>query len=80
LTYCSFTSIQFPIYECTVEAYKKKYGQEVYQQKELSVNCMAGFLAGAFGGAFTNGFEAVTVAKQTNPKIKISELIKQDGM
>ena len=43
------------------------------------INCWAGFLGGVIGASTTNAFEAVTVAKQTNPSINILKLIKQEG-
>jgi hypothetical protein len=40
---------------------------------------MAGFIAGSLAAGITNSFESITVAKQTNPKTNIFEMIKQDG-
>ena len=45
-----------------------------------SAECFAGFAAGSIGSALTNGLEAVTVAKQTNPETKIMEMIREDGL
>ena len=67
-TYCTFVALQFSIYEKVIDHYKKSMSQEKFKEKELYLNCFAGFVAGAIGSALTNGLEAVTVAKQTNPQ------------
>jgi hypothetical protein len=58
---------------------KKRLGIERYRNQELQVNCYAGFAAGSVAAAATNSFEAITVAKQTNPETKIFKMIKDDG-
>ena len=63
-TYCAFVSLQFTIYEKTIEYYKKKYGTgKEWEEREFYLNMKAGLLAGASAAAVTNGLEAVTVAK-----------------
>ena len=47
---------------------------------EFRYNCFAGGVAGAVAAAATNGFEAVTVAQQTNPENNMRELIKKEGI
>lgn len=41
------------------------------------MSCVAGLLGGIIGAIFTNGFECVTVAKQTNPSISIAKLVSE---
>ena len=38
----------------------------------------AGFLAGAVSSGLTNSFDMVTINKQTNPDLKIMEMIKTE--
>jgi len=40
---------------------------------------VAGLLAGITAATVTNGLEAITVAKQTNPKAKIKKILKEGG-
>ena len=47
---------------------------------EMKVNCLAGFLGGVIGATMTNAFETITVAKQTNPDLKIKEMLISEGM
>jgi hypothetical protein len=39
---------------------------------------LAGFLGGAIGSAVTNAFDVVTINKQTDPQLKIWEMIKTE--
>jgi solute carrier family 25 phosphate transporter 3 len=79
-TYCTFVALQFSIYEKMLDYYKKSRSVEQFKTQELRINCFAGFAAGSIGSALTNGLEAVTVAKQTNPETKIMEMIREDGL
>ena len=74
-----FVGLQFTIYEKTINYYKWKLGEEGFKSRELSVNCLAGLLAGVVAAALTNGLEAITVAKQTNPQINLIEMIGKEG-
>lgn len=79
ITYCSFVAMQFSIYEKILDHKKKQMGMEKFRESELKINCFAGFVAGSVAAAITNSFESITVAKQTDPKTNIFEMIKQDG-
>jgi hypothetical protein len=79
VTYCSYVALQFSIYEKLIDMEKKRIGIEHFQDTELRVNCIAGFAAGSIAAALTNGLEAVTVAKQTNPQMNVLKMIKEDG-
>jgi len=41
---------------------------------------IAGLMAGVTAATATNGLEAITVAKQTNPEAKIKKIIKEGGL
>ena len=79
ITYCSFIAMQFSIYEKIIDYKKKQMGMDAFRENELLINCRAGFVAGSLAAGITNSFESITVAKQTNPKTNIFEMIKQDG-
>ena len=66
-TYCTFVALQFSIYEKVIDHYKKSMSEEKFKESEFHVNCVAGLAAGSIASALTNGHEAITVAKQTNP-------------
>jgi len=50
-----------------------------FQEKEIKVNCLAGFAGGSIGALLTNALESITVAKQTDPSTEIVKLIRQEG-
>ena len=58
--------------------FKHTLDPATFAQRELGVNCLAGFLAGVAAAAMTNAFEAITVAKQTRPDLNIMKLIKTE--
>jgi hypothetical protein len=80
VTYCMCVSIQFTIYESVMKYFKLKYSKEEgeLEKKELQINMLAGFLAGAISSGLTNSFEMVIINKQTNPDLKIWEMIKTE--
>ena len=79
ITYCMCVSIQFTIYESVMKYFKQLYSQEgEFEKKEQQVNMFAGFLAGAVSSGLTNSFDMVTINKQTNPDLKIMEMIKTE--
>jgi hypothetical protein len=45
----------------------------------MKVNMIAGLLAGVTAASATNGLEAITVAKQTNPDANIANIMKNGG-
>ena len=49
-----------------------------FEKRESQLNMMAGFLGGAIGSGLTNSFDVVTINKQTNPDLKIWEMIKAE--
>ena len=75
-------SIQFTIYESVMKYFKLKYSKEEgeFEKKELQINMLAGFLAGAISSGLTNSFDMVTINKQTNPDLKIWEIIKTERL
>ena len=71
MTYCSFVALQFTINEKTLSYFRATMDAETFKEKEMKINCLAGFLGGSIGGLLTNSLECITVAKQTNPNLKI---------
>jgi hypothetical protein len=59
--------------------FKDANSTDRYERLEFRYNCAAGGIAGAVAAAVTNAFEAVTVAKQTNPDSNLKELISKEG-
>lgn len=78
-TYASYVTLQFTLYERIMQHYKEKHGPEVFEQKEFKINMHAGLIAGVVAAAFTNGLEAITVAKQTNPELNLLAMIRKEG-
>ena len=78
-TYCAFVALQFTIYEKMVTYFKHSLDAETYARREIPVTCFSGFCGGVIGAAMTNALEAITVAKQTDPKTNIRKLITQEG-
>jgi len=80
VTYCITVSIQFTIYEYAMLYYKNKYTPEEFELKEVYCNMIASTWAGAIASAMTNCLEVVTVNKQTNPELKIMEMVRAQGL
>jgi len=51
LTYCSFVALQFTIYEKIISYFKRTLDEKTYQERELPITCMSGFLGGVIGSA-----------------------------
>lgn len=75
LTYTTFTALQFSIYEKILVYNKSIMPQEEYERKEFGLNMVAGGCAGGLAAGVTNALEAITVVQQTNPSVKIMDLI-----
>jgi hypothetical protein len=76
LTYCSCISLQFAVYESVMAYYKKIAGSEQeYLDNENRYNLIASFLGGSIGSGLTNVGDVLTVNKQTQPDIKLYDLI-----
>jgi hypothetical protein len=49
-----------------------------FKQHETQFNMLSGFLGGAIGSAITNAFDVITINKQTQPELKIGDMIRQE--
>ena len=61
ITYTSFVTIQFPLYENFMHYFKKKQSKEEYQRNETKLSILASCIAGGVAAALTNPFECITV-------------------
>jgi len=71
VTYCSFVSIQYTIYEKLMDYFKRAINTETYAKNETKINVFSGFVGGIISVCFTNFFETITVAKQVDPTVKV---------
>ncbi len=58
-----------------MQSFKSHYA-EGFKERETRLNMIAGFLGGAMGSALTNAFDVITINKQTQPDLKIGEMIR----
>ena len=63
VTYTTFLSSQFTIYEYLMRHFKIKYGSNTFKQREMQLNVASSFVAGAVAAAITNPLECITVNK-----------------
>ena len=77
LTYTTFTALQFSIYEWILIQSKRRV--EDFAKWEFYLNMVAGCIGGGAAAAVTNGLEAITVQKQTQPDKKLRALIQSQG-
>lgn len=78
VTYTTFTALQFSIYEWILVESKRRV--ENYAKWEFYLNMMAGCIGGGAAAAVTNGFEALTVQKQTQPDAQLMKLVQSQGL
>ena len=63
LTYTTFLSCQFTIYEYLMRQFKISYTPNNFREKEMQFNVIASFTAGCVAAAVTNPLECITVNK-----------------
>lgn len=68
--------MQFSLYEKLICRFKRQMPSPEYERKEFVLNMIAGGMAGAVAAACTNPLEVITVTKQTNPELKLTELVR----
>ena len=66
VTYCTFVSIQFTLYEETMKYYKEKVyknDKELFEQNKFVPNLIGSFVGGAVGSGVTNALDVITINK-----------------
>ena len=53
-------------------------GEGEFKARETHLNIFAGFVGGAVGSALTNSLDVITINKQTDPELKIWEMVKKE--
>ena len=63
LTYVTFVSLQFTIYESMMSGFKRKFGKESVNENKILYTLPCGLIAGCLAAAVTNPLECITVNK-----------------
>ena len=59
--------------------FKTRYsGEGEFQKREFHLNMLAAFLGGAIGSGLTNAFDVLTINKQTDPKLRLWDMVRQE--
>jgi Mitochondrial carrier protein len=69
------------MYEKSMKYFREKYYNGVekdFEANKTQVNMFCGFLAGVIGSSLTNALDVITINKQTNPKLNIRKLIREE--
>lgn len=80
LTYVSFVSLQFTIYESMMSLMKKRYSAEKVKKNKMLFSLPCGLIAGCIAAAVTNPLECVTVNKQISSNFNVKEFIRTEGL